>query len=140
MQLNRFGALSTKGALALAAVAGAMLAAAPVQAHHSFAMFDRTKKVTVTGTVREFQWTNPHVFIELDVRDPSGASAKYSIEGGSPNMLFRSGWSNTSFKPGDKVTVVMSPLKDGRKGGVFIFATLADGSTLGNLNSGGGPG
>lgn len=131
--------MSISRALALAALAFAA-AAAPALAHHSFAMFDRTKQVRLEGVVKEFQWTNPHVFIEMDAPGARGAVERYSIEGGSPNMLFRQGWGPTSFKPGDKVTVVMNPLKDGRRGGVFVWAQLADGKTLGNLGATGGPG
>lgn len=104
--------------------------AAPVLAHHSFAMFDRDKEVTLNGTVREFQWTNPHAFIEIDVRDESGNLVKYSVEMNSPNNLTRQGWKSGMLKPGDKVSVTMNPLRDGKKGGLFVSATLADGKVI----------
>lgn len=104
-------------------------------AHHSFAMFDREKQVTLEGTVREFQWTNPHVFVQLLVKNDKGIDEEWSIEGASPNMLFRRGWTAQSFKPGDRVTVIMNPLRDGQRGGNFVFARLPDGKTLGDLNS-----
>ncbi len=120
-----------------AVFAAAMLCAVPglSTAHHSFAMFDRDKQVTLSGTVKEFQWTNPHIFIQLVVENAAGSSEEWSIEGASPNMLFRRGWTNQSFKPGDKVTVVVNPLKDGSRGGNFVQASLPDGKTLGELNS-----
>lgn len=102
------------------------------QAHHSFAMFDRQKEVVLKGTVRQFQWTNPHSFIELDVADPQGAAEAYSIEMNSPNNLVRQGWKSTSLKPGDKVSVTMNPLRDGSRGGLFVSVQLADGRVLGD--------
>ena len=106
-------------------------AAAPALAHHSFAMFDRQKEITLKGTVKEFQWTNPHSFIEIEVVDPQGAMASYSIEMNSPNNLTRQGWKSTSLKPGDKVSVTMNPLRDGSAGGLFVTVQLPDGRFLG---------
>jgi hypothetical protein len=101
-------------------------------AHHSFAMFDRQKEVVLKGTVRMFQWTNPHSFIELDVVDPQGGAAAYSIEMNSPNNLVRQGWKSTALKPGDKVSVTINPLRDGTRGGLFVSVQLADGRILGD--------
>jgi len=115
------------GWIAGAAVA---LAAVPAIAHHSFAMFDQTRTVTLTGTVTQFQWTNPHSFIELDVAK-GGATEHWSIELNSPNNLTRQGWKRTSVKPGDKVTVTLNPLRDGKKGGLFNTIQLPDGHVLG---------
>lgn len=99
--------------------------------HHSFAMFDTTKSVKLTGTVTTFQWTNPHAYIEIDV--PDGAASKHwSIELGSPSILMQSGWKFKDLKHGDKITVQISPLKSGQTGGLLIQATLPDGRTLGN--------
>ncbi len=119
----------------VALLATGLLAALPSAAHHSFAIFARDKQVTLSGTVKEFQWTNPHVFVQLVVKNAEGADEEWSIEGASPNMLFRSGWTNQSFKPGDKVTMVVNPLRDGKHGANFVFAQLPDGKTLGQLNS-----
>jgi Family of unknown function (DUF6152) len=119
----------------MALIAAGILASLPITAHHSFAIFDRDKQVTLSGTVKEFQWTNPHVFVQLIVKNSQGVDEEWSIEGASPNMLFRSGWTNQSFKPGDKVTVVVNPLRDGTHGANFVFAKLPDGKTLGQLNS-----
>jgi hypothetical protein len=114
-------------------VAVALLAAAfalPVAAHHSFAMFDQTKTVTLTGTVTQFQWTNPHSFIEIDAVTKSGTE-HWAIELNSPNNLTRQGWKRTSVKPGDKVTITLNPLRNGTKGGLFNTIVLPDGKTLG---------
>ncbi len=78
-------------------------------AHHSFAMFDRDKEVVLTGTIREFQWTNPHAFIEINVPNDKGESEHYSIEMNSPNNLTREGWKSSMLKNGDKVVVTMNP-------------------------------
>jgi hypothetical protein len=118
--------------LAASAFGAALLAAAPALAHHSFAMFDRQKEITLKGTVKEFQWTNPHSFIQIEVVDPQGASASYSIEMNSPNNLTRQGWKSTVLKPGDKVTLVMNPLRDGSRGGLFVSVMLPDGKVLGD--------
>lgn len=101
-------------------------------AHHSFAMFDRQKETVLKGTVKAFQWTNPHSFIELEVLDAQGAIASYSIEMNSPNNLNRQGWKSSSLKPGDKVSVTMNPLRDGTRGGLFVNVQLPDGRVLGD--------
>lgn len=109
-----------------------LLSAYSAWAHHSFAMFDQTQRVSLKGTVSEFQWTNPHAFILLDVAGASGTSEKWSIEMNSPNNLKRQGWSSGSLKAGDQVTVELYPLRklDDHKGGLFIQVTLPDGSVL----------
>jgi Family of unknown function (DUF6152) len=101
-------------------------------AHHSFAMFDQTKQTTLTGTVTAFEWTNPHAYIEIDVTDEKGAVKHWSVELGSPSILMQSGWKFKDLKHGDKVTVRISPLKDGKPGGLLVQATLPDGRILGN--------
>jgi hypothetical protein len=115
--------------IAAVAAAGLAGAAGPAFAHHSFAMFDQTKQMTLVGTVKEFQWTNPHTWIQLNV-PTNGKVVEWSIEGGSPNGLARRGWKSTSLKPGDKVTVVVAPMKDGSNGGSLKTVTTADGKTL----------
>ena len=116
----------------LNALAAALLLAIPVLAHHSFTMFDATKQLTITGTVTDFQWTNPHAYIEIDVPDESGATKHWAIEMGSPSILQQSGWKFSNLKKGDKTTLVINPLKDGRPGGFLNTATLPDGRVLGN--------
>ena len=115
---------------AVAILAGGLgLAAAPALAHHSFAMFDQKKVMTLEGTVHEFQWTNPHAFIELDV-NAGGRSQRWSIELNSPNNLTRQGWRRTSLKTGDKISVRIAPLRNGNTGGLFLDLKKADGKVL----------
>ena len=116
----------------LVVAALALLAVRPLGAHHSFAMFDSVNKATITGTVTRFEWTNPHVFIELDVPSPTGPATHWSVELGSPSILLRSGWKYSDVKPGDKVTAIVNPLHDGRRAGMLYRLTLADGSMRGN--------
>lgn len=104
--------------------------AVPAAAHHSFAMFDQTKTVTLKGKVTEFQWTNPHSFIELDAPNAQGASEHWAIELNSPNNLQRQGWHRTTLKPGDQITITINPLKSGKKGGLFNSVVLPDGHVL----------
>jgi hypothetical protein len=104
--------------------------AMPAAAHHSGAMFDAAKNLPLQGTVKSFKWTNPHAWLELDVPGAGGASDQWAIEMNSPNALLNKGWKRTSFKPGDKVKVVVHPLRDGKKGGTVVEATIADGTTL----------
>jgi hypothetical protein len=109
-------------------------------AHHSFAMFDQSQQVTLKGTVREFQWTNPHAWIHLDVPNANGVADTWQVELNSPNNLKRQGWKSTSIKAGDQVTLVLNPLKDGSKGGLFLSITLPDGTVLGDpTRARGGP-
>ena len=110
----------------------AAVVAAPLLAHHSFTMFDMTKRITLTGTVTAFEWTNPHCYIEIDVPDEGGAVKHWSIELGSPSILQSSGWKFSSLKKGDKTTLVINPLKSGQNGGFLSQATLPDGRTVGN--------
>jgi hypothetical protein len=118
----------------------ALVAGSTAFAHHSFAMFDQTKQLPLKGTVVEFQWTNPHAFIQLEVPEADGSKNTWSIELNSPNNLKRQGWKSSSLKPGDAVTVVINPLRDGAKGGLFVAVTLPDGKVLGDATrAGGGP-
>ena len=101
-------------------------------AHHSATMFDDTKVKELSGTIKEFQWKNPHIWIQIFVQNPAGAKEEWSIEGGGPNSLSRQGWRPTTFKAGDTVTIKVNPMKDGSPGGLFVAAKLADGKTIGN--------
>src|ERR1700683_528470 len=116
----------------VALTAAALFAAAPVWAHHSFTMFDMTKRLTLTGTITSFEWTNPHAYIEIDVPDEKGAVKHYSIELGSPSILMQSGWKFSSLKTGDKVTLIINPMKSGQNGGFLSTATLPDRTVLSN--------
>ena len=100
-------------------------------AHHSYAMFDQAKALSLTGVVREFQWTNPHTWVELDITTPDGTVEGWSLEGGSINAIKRQGWTRTSLKPGDKVKVLINPLLDGKKGGALLGIVLPDGTLRG---------
>jgi Family of unknown function (DUF6152) len=113
----------------LAAVVGA---ASPATAHHSFAMYEPTKTLTFKGTVKSFQWTNPHVIVWILVQpDGGGAPQEWSLETTSPGVLTRAGWTRQSLKAGDRVSVTFSPLRDGSRGGGLNSVTLLDtGQTL----------
>ena len=118
------------GIVALASCLAAA-AASPAVAHHSFAMFDKSKQLTLLGTVKAFQFTNPHSWIELLVTTPAGGEEEWTIEALSPNVLVRSGWKRNSLEPGQKVTVSIYPMRDGSHGGNLISVILPDGVTLG---------
>ena len=96
----------------------------PATAHHAFAMFDANREVMLDGTVKEFQWTNPHTWVQLLVKDPSGKEVEWSIEGSSPNNLARFGWTRNSLRTGDHVQAVIHPLKDGSIGGSLVKITV----------------
>jgi hypothetical protein len=117
--------------IAQLAIAGVTLAAVAIvgvelSAHHSFAAFDMSKEQTITGVVSRFDWTNPHTFIWVDVTNDKGVVETWAIEGMSPNYLGRRGWSKNSVKPGEKITVTVRPLKEGKTGGMFIRAQIGD--------------
>jgi hypothetical protein len=120
--------------LAVAAVA-TLVGTAPALAHHSYASFDRDKQVTLTGVVKEFQWNNPHAWIQVTAVDDKGRAKEWGIECGSPNMMARTGWKRTTLKAGDKIVAVVNPLKDGRPNGSLVTVTLADGKVLGPGNA-----
>lgn len=123
------------GAVVAAALFGAVVAAVPAGAHHSFAMYDSENQIKVTGTVAQFQWTNPHVYIELK-NDPGTAKVDhFTIECASPGILVRSGWKFNMVKPGDKLTVVLAPLRNGDPGALLKGIKLSDGRVFDN----GGP-
>jgi len=110
----------------------ATLAAPPFAlAHHSTSMFEPEKRVTLTGAVKEFQWTNPHAWIQVVVTGADGKPADWSFECGSPNTLSRQGWKPSTLKPGDEITVIANPMKDGTNAGLMYTVTLADGRVLG---------
>ncbi|MGH8206251.1 MAG: DUF6152 family protein [Steroidobacteraceae bacterium] len=111
-------------------------AAAPALAHHSFAMFNHEHQIKLVGTVARFQWTNPHVYIYLDVDPaPGGAEVsvkRYTIECANPGILDRSGWKWNMIKVGDKITTVIAPLRSGKPGGLLKEVMLADGHKFGD--------
>lgn len=113
--------------------AGLLALASPALAHHSYAMFDRDKELKLNGTIKDFAWTNPHSWIEIDVPNTSGGTDTWGVECNSPNNLARMGWRSTSLKPGDKVTISIHPLRSGEHGGSFMYVTFPDGHTLGEV-------
>jgi hypothetical protein len=107
------------------------LGVGPVAAHHSAAMFDSEHERSMTGTVREFQWTNPHCYIQLVVKGEGGTEQEWSLEMGAPVYLYNLGWRRTTVKAGDQLTVTIAPLRNGDKGGLLLKAITADGKALG---------
>lgn len=113
-------------------LAGLLLPSATAFAHHSNAMFDKSQPRQVTAIVREFQWTNPHIWIQVLIENGDGEQEEWSIEGGGPNTLFRKGWRPNSFKPGDVVEFKLFPMHDGSHAALFVGAKFSSGETLGN--------
>jgi hypothetical protein len=101
-------------------------------AHHSFAMFDSANQQRLVGTVTQFDWTNPHIYIELDVTDEAGATKHWTIECANISILSRLGWKFNIMKPGDTITVVVAPLRSGEPGALLKEVMLSDGSKWGN--------
>ncbi len=113
-----------------AALAVALLvASASVFAHHSVSAFNTETEKTITGTVNRFEWTNPHTWVWVDVNE-GGKVVTWGVEGMSPNYLARRGWSKNTFKPGDKVSLTIRPMRDGSPGGMFVRGVLADGKPV----------
>jgi hypothetical protein len=100
-------------------------------AHHSPVMFDHAQSVTLTGTVRQFQWTNPHSYIQLVVKNDQGQDEEWSLEMAAPTYLYNLGWRPSTLKAGDTVTVTIAPLRKGGKGGLVLKAMSADGKLIG---------
>ena len=108
-----------------------LFAASAASAHHSSAMFDREQKRMLTGTVRQFQWTTPHCYIQLMVKNHKGLEEEWSLEMGAPTYLYANGWRPSTVKAGDQLTVIISPLRKGGRGGLLLQATTIDGKMLG---------
>jgi hypothetical protein len=112
-------------------VAASLIGAAPSHAHHSGAMFDYDKSVTLAGTVKQFQWTNPHCWIEMSVRGEKGVE-EWSVEMGAPLQLYQGGWKPGTLKAGDEIKVVIRPNRDpSMKSGLFVSAVDSGGQPLG---------
>ena len=116
------------------------LLSSPLLAHHSGAPFDTEKRVEVTGVVDEWQWQNPHAWLRLQVDDGAGNKVEWNIEATSPNILMRQGWRRSTLQPGDNITVLVYPMRDGSPGGSLLGARLADGTELGAPPGSGGTG
>jgi hypothetical protein len=106
-----------------------LLIAVPGHAHHSGAIFDPSRSVTLTGKVREFQWTNPHCWIQMLVPGDAG-EVEWSVEMGAPLQLYQGGWKPGTLKPGDEITVTVHPIRDGTHAGLFVAANRKDGTVL----------
>jgi hypothetical protein len=111
-------------------MAPALFIALPTSAHHSFAIFDQNQLITRTGTVNDFEWINPHVWLHLDIADESGAVASWAFEGGSTGGLASLGWSPELFPEGAEITIGFRPMKDGSRGGQVMSVTLPDGRMI----------
>lgn len=115
-----------------------LVATLPSWAHHSFAaQFDRSKPITLKGTVTKVEWTNPHIYFYVDVKEANGITVNWSVEGGAPNALYRSGWRKDSLKVGDEVTVDGWLAKDGSKLANMREVVLADGKRVFGASSAG---
>jgi hypothetical protein len=117
-----------------AALGGIALTIAQVAgAHHSFSVFDMSAEKTIEGTIADFQWTNPHTWTWVDVKNDDGSVTRWGFEGMSPNFLGRRGWTKNTMKPGDHVKITFAPLKSGEPGGTLLRATLQDGTEMVNF-------
>ena len=120
-----------KASTIVASAVALLTFSSPAYVHHSGAMFDISKAVKISGTIAEFNWTNPHANFKVVVVGADGASQAWAVEMNSPNNLIREGWKRSTIKAGDKVTVTVRPLRDGTPGGQYVSIVLADGQTLG---------
>jgi hypothetical protein len=132
------GIMSSKNLAAELILTGAAALAAPAFAHHSFSNFDITVYKSLTGTVRALEWENPHAWLWVNAIDAKGNVVPWGFEGSAPSEMVRNGFNRHLIKVGEKVTVIFSPLRDGRNGGSFRKITLADGTVLGGAPPGGG--
>ena len=119
-------------AIALSIAVMILLSAAPAISHHSNSAYQVDKVITVSGVVKEWKWTNPHTWLHLTVDDPKDGKVEWDCEGRAPGVLGCAGWDRTVLKPGEKVTVHMSPAKDGSRVGIIARVTKEDGTILGN--------
>jgi hypothetical protein len=132
MKMEEIMKVNPRRILVLTLLTLSLLAASvgPIAAHHSTVPFDSTKQTTLTGIVKEFDWTNPHTWIWLNVPNDKGGMDLWGVEGMSPNYLGRRGWTKSTIKPGEKITIVGRPMKDGSKAAMFMSATLANGKVM----------
>jgi hypothetical protein len=121
-----------RAAVTSLAFAGLLLLATPAHSHHSNVAYEVTKVITITGVVKEFRWVNPHTWLHLMVDDANGGKVEWQVEGRAPGVLLRAGWTKTSITAGEKITVDLSPAKDGTKVGIIARITKEDGTILSN--------
>lgn len=119
--------------LSVGVVGVSAVAVWPALAHHSYAPFDRTLTRTIEGTVKSYRWAAPHVWLDIIVEDEQGNPVDWGIEMQSPGLSMRKGFRNDTFKPGDKVTLIVNPMRNGTPGGLLEEAILADGSKIGMM-------
>jgi hypothetical protein len=122
--------------ITLSVVATLLVCAASLTAHHSNSAYKVEQVETLVGVVKEWRWSNPHTWLYLTVDDPKSGKVEWAVEGRAPGVLGRAGWDRTILKPGEKVTVHMSPAKDGSKVGIIARVTKEDGTILGNTGPG----
>ena len=115
---------------ALIAAAGVLLVTVPLVAHHGAAALDTGKQITLKGTVTEWTWSNPHCFLQFDAKDDTGAVRNWAVETQNPTAMTQRGWSRTSFKAGDTVTVTIEPVKNGQPIGRILTVVVANGQSL----------
>jgi len=127
------------GAILLGTSLAAAGVAVPALAHHSFAVFDVSKTVVITGVVKDYQYTNPHCWIDVVVANPDGSATNWGFEGGPPSMMRMMGWHYTTLKPGDKITVTSHPHRDGQKIGSITSLVLPNGQVMGRRPGGAAP-
>ena len=120
----------TRMRLHIVASLGLLMAAPPVSAHHSPVMFDQSRTFTLEGTVRQFQWTNPHCYIQLIVED-EGRQVEWNMEMGAPVYLSNRGWRPSTLKAGDRIRISAAPLRSGANGGLVLDVVSLDGKTIG---------
>ena len=119
--------------LALGILIIGLISITPIEAHHSFAPYETTLQMKLTGVVTAYKWANPHVYFEIDASDPAtGQTRHWLIEGASTSILNRAGWKFNMLKPGDKVALIVSPLRNGEPAALLKQITLADGRTFSN--------
>ena len=126
-------AVKTLALTSVLAAAMALAVSSPAWSHHSHAMFDHDKEVTITGTVSQWIFRNPHVFLYVDAKNAAGETITYTVEMSNIANMLKVGFSATTFKAGDTVTVTLHPLADGRPGGNYIVATSSDGKQFGRI-------
>ena len=129
MSRSNFGLLCVP----VAAMTIALVSAVPIRAHHSFAVYEPTLQIKLSGVVTKFKWANPHVYVEIDATDPkTGETRHWLLECASTSILNRAGWKFNMLKPGDMITVIVSPLRSGEPAALLKQVTLADGSKYSN--------
>ena len=121
---------------ALLLVLTAVIGESVAFAHHSPVVFDQARKLSITGTVTEFKWGNPHSWIHLEVKDEKGEVGNWGVEMNPANNLARDGWRASTLKPGDTITVTVHPLRNNEKGGQFLSVKLPNGTIMGNQGPG----